>query len=101
MQIGSIHSDLAGLGFTVVKPKTSAFAYYDPRDTNRNGIVSAEEDYLYSLNHPMAEALKRLKAPASTQTSSSVNHNALSSYSRQGTLNASGWTTQSLIDTYI
>jgi len=51
MQISGIQRAPAGLATTVVK------AYYDPRDTNQDGIVSAAEELAYSLKHPELEPL--------------------------------------------
>jgi hypothetical protein len=98
MAIGSIQSGSAGLASTA--PKTLNFsALYDPRDTNKDGIVSPAEDLAYSFKHPELAALKRLRTADATHTSSATS--GLNQYTQKGALNASGKTTNSFLDVYI
>ncbi len=63
MQVGGIQSGSTGLVASIAK--ASGFAYYDPRDTNQDGVVSATESLAYSLRHPDWGAQR---TPASNQS---------------------------------
>ena len=41
---------------------------YNPRDANRDGLVSFAEARAYSLNHPEIEAMKRLRTGTRTDS---------------------------------
>ena len=69
MQVGGIQSGSAALATAVSKVSTG---YFDPKDTNQDGVVSAAEELAYSLEHP------ELAAQASS----------LSQYTQSGTLSA-------------
>jgi hypothetical protein len=58
--------------------------YYDVKDLNHDGIVSAEEEYVYDLTH--------------TRSSSK---SLLTRYTSQGNLNTAANNTSSLIDIYV
>jgi hypothetical protein len=57
---------------------------YDKKDLNKDGYVSAEEEFIYDLEHP---------SEASSQ-------NLLTQYSSTGNLNTTGNETSKLIDIY-
>jgi len=60
MQIGSVQQGSLGLAYPAslgaVNPMAVDATYYDPRDTNRDGIISAVEARAYALTHPQALA---------------------------------------------
>jgi hypothetical protein len=91
VQLGGIQNSALNVASGVTK--RSGFAYYDPRDTNQDGVVSPGEANAYLLTHPEWEALTRLKT-AQDQTP------ALDQYTRKGSLNGSGKTTRGLFDGY-
>lgn len=53
MQIGSITGGATGWVSATAK---AASVSYDPRDLNQDGVVSAQEAYLYELRHPSTAA---------------------------------------------
>lgn len=64
MPVGSIQGIYPNPGLQppkVVKP-SSALTYYDPKDTNQDGIVSAAESLAYSLKHPEWDPVKSANA---------------------------------------
>lgn len=86
MQVSSVQSGSTGSAAAVSKAKSAV--YFDPKDTNQDGVVSFAEELAYSL--------KYLDNQASSTTSSS----SLSQYGQSGSLNASGLTTKSSVNTY-
>jgi len=72
MQISGVQSGLASLASSV--SKVSSSAYYDPRDLNQDGIVSAVEEQTYSLKHPGLDTL----------TTSSTTSSGTSSFTQYG-----------------
>ena len=89
MQIGAIQSRSAGLGAAV--SKASNAVYFDPMDTNRDGVVSPAEEFAYTLTHPKWEPKS-----SSTASSSPLNH-----YTQSGGLKAAGKSIRSQFDVYI
>ena len=78
MQIGAIQGSSAAQLLqtpTTTTTKASALAYYDPADTNQDGVVSAAERLAYDLNHPNLTTL----ATATTQP-------VATGYTQRGTL---------------
>jgi hypothetical protein len=71
MQVGSIQAKTTSL---IIQPaKTANRGYYDPADTNKDGIVSAAEALAYALTHPQLNAHKAANsAPAHTTQVSAV-----------------------------
>ncbi|WP_306590829.1 hypothetical protein [Geothrix sp. 21YS21S-4] len=59
MQVGSVQSGVVAQAF-----KAWSSAFYDPKDTNQDGIVSVSEDLAYILEHPLQQALG---SPASAE----------------------------------
>jgi len=49
MAIGAIQN---GPPASVTAVSQATRAYYDPMDTNQDGVVSASEELAYSLDHP-------------------------------------------------
>ena len=94
MQINSIQNTSASLASATTK--TSKFAYYDPRDTNQDGVVSPAEIFAYDLKHPDLS-----KTANNTQTSAAAHQTPLIQYTQKGALNAGGKTANSLFDVYI
>lgn len=70
MAIGPIQGGAAALA-TV--PKVPS-AYFDPKDTNQDGIVSASEELAYALQHP----------------EQSVEATAMTQYTQSGAVSAVG-----------
>jgi hypothetical protein len=56
--------------------------YYDVRDTNRDGIVSAQEEYQYALTHSGEEIKNQVANAASKQQ-------AVTQYNQQGSVGVS------------
>ncbi len=48
MAIGAIQGGTAALATVPKVPN----AYFDPKDTNQDGVVSASEELAYALQHP-------------------------------------------------
>ena len=88
MQIEGLQSRSTGLASVV--SKASRAVYFDPMDTNRNGIVSPAEAFAYTLTHPQWEA----------KTSSRENNASWNLYTRQGRASDLGRATQGLFDVY-
>lgn len=62
MPAGSIQGTAPTLGlYAHQAPKPGSPPGYDPKDANRDGLVSFAEAKAYSLNHPEIEAMKRLR----------------------------------------
>jgi len=53
-------------------PKASSVAYYDPADTNQDGVVSAAEEIAYTLAHP---ELATQTSPANASSLTQYNQN--------------------------
>lgn len=78
MAVGAIQGGSAALA-TV--PKVSN-TYFDPKDTNQDGIVSASEELAYALQHPEQGA----------ETT------PLTQYTQSGVLNTAGPTSSGAMD---
>ena len=78
MAVGAIQGGSAA--FATV-PKASN-TYFDPKDTNQDGIVSASEELAYALQHPEQGA----------ETT------PLTQYTQSGALNAAGQTPSSALN---
>jgi hypothetical protein len=64
MQTGSVQGSTAPLGLYANKPpKPGSPPSFDPKDANRDGMVTFAEADRYSLNHPEATLLKQLRTP--------------------------------------
>jgi len=70
MQVGAIQGGSTALGAVSKVSNT----YFDPKDTNQDGIVSTSEELAYALQHPEQSA----EATPLTQ------------YTQSGALNAGG-----------
>ena len=81
MQVGGVQNGSTGLASAVSKV---SITYFDPRDTNQDGIVSAAEELAYSLQHPEMTAQI---AP-------------INQYTQIGTLSAVGQTSNSSLNLY-
>ncbi len=68
MQTGIVQSGVVSQAF---KPWSSAF--YDPKDTNHDGIVSVSEDLAYILEHPLQQGLESLAPGGSLQATPAGN----------------------------
>jgi hypothetical protein len=88
MQVGGIQGNSIGLASAV--SKASSVAYYDPKDTNQDGVVSIAEELAYALKHPESVA----------QTAATANSSSLNQYRQNGSLNTFGNTTNSMFDLY-
>jgi hypothetical protein len=97
MQIGSIQGGSANLTIQQAQPakaaKASPLAYYDPADTNQDGVVSAAEALAYSLEHP---ELAILKAANAASTNGAGNLSA--QYTQNGTVNPAAQTRNGFLD---
>ncbi len=78
MAVGAIQGGPAALA-TV--PKVSN-TYFDPKDTNQDGIVSASEELAYALQHP----------------EQSADATPLIQYTQSGALNTAGQTPSSALN---
>lgn len=63
MQIGGVTPQ------TSSSSKTTSVTYYDPRDTNQDGVVSSAEAYAYSLTHPEWDSGSSSNSTSSSQKS--------------------------------
>jgi hypothetical protein len=63
-------------------PNSNADIYYDVRDTNKDGIVSAQEELQYALTHP-GEETKNQVANATSKLQ------AVTQYNQQGSVGVS------------
>lgn len=100
MNIGSIQSSTLNTAFSAAK--ASALAYHDPRDTNKDGVVSPAEDLAYSHKHPEVAALKRLRTVQDASVSLETSNPSLNHYTQSGNLNdASGKVASNLFDGYV
>ena len=68
MQVGSVQSGPGSLVIQTAKAAKSNFAYYDPADTNHDGVVSAAEELAYSLSHPLLSFLNTPPSGAASLT---------------------------------
>ena len=87
MQIGGIQSGSTGLA--PAASKVTRLGYYDPKDTNQDGVVSFLEELAYSLKH------------LGSQTSALSNNSASSQYGQNGAPGVTGLTAASSVDTYV
>ena len=67
MQVSGLQSGLVGVAAPA--SKASGLFYYDPRDSNKDGMVSVAEQRAYLLDHPEAGTVQR--ANSATQNRSS------------------------------
>jgi hypothetical protein len=92
MQVGSVQAKTTSL---IVQPaKKAARGYYDPADTNKDGVVSATEAMAYALTHPQFGAHK---AASSQKAQTSAIHPA-TTYTQRATTNKSTQTQHGLLD---
>jgi hypothetical protein len=89
MQVSGLQSGSTGSTATTAASQTKSVAYYDPKDTNQDGVVSFAEELAYSLKH------------LDTQTSTAASSSSMSQYGQSGALSASGQTMNSAVDTYV
>lgn len=83
MQIGGIQG-----GSATAVTQSKSVTYYDPKDTNQDGVVSFAEELAYSLQQ------------VDTPSSSAASNPSLSQYGQSGALNMAGLTKASSVDTY-
>jgi hypothetical protein len=88
MQIGSVQAKTTNL--TIQPAKTANRGYYDPADTNKDGVVSGAEALAYALTHPQLNAHKAANA-ASSHPDQSSTLNPPPAYTQHATTN---WTSQ-------
>jgi hypothetical protein len=98
VQLGGIQNSALNTASGVTR--SSGFAYYDPRDTNQDGVVSPGEANAYSLAHPEWEALTRLRTAGTLQDQTMASNAFLDQYTLKGALNRAGKTTSGLFDGY-
>lgn len=92
MQVGSVQAKTASL---IVQPaKKADRGYYDPADTNKDGVVSAAETMAYALTHPQFGAHK---AVSSQKAQTSALHPA-TTYSQRATTNKAAQVQHGLLD---
>jgi hypothetical protein len=73
----------------IVQPaKKADRGYYDPADTNKDGVVSAAEAMAYALTHPQLSAHKAANA-ASTRAAQSSTIHPPPAYTQRATTNKS------------
>jgi hypothetical protein len=100
MQIGSVQSGSLNLGGQSSQAsKVSSFAYYDPKDTNKDGVISATEELAYSQKHPEVEILKRLRTASTHNTQNSVNA-SFASYTTKGAKSTTSLAANGALDLY-
>jgi hypothetical protein len=100
MQIGSVQSGSLNLGAQASKAsQASSLAYYDPKDTNKDGVVSAAEELAYSQKHPEVEVLKRLRTPSSHSNQKSASA-SLAWYTTKGTKSTTSQAVSGALDLY-
>lgn len=73
MQVGTIQSAPAALALPVARVSST---YFDPKDTNQDGVVSPSEELAYAQQHP----------------EQSVQAESLAQYTARGSLSALGQT---------
>ena len=74
MQIGSVQAKTTSL---IVQPaKTTSRGYYDPADTNKDGLVSGAEALAYALTHPQLGAQRTTNAASTHPSQGSAVHSA-------------------------
>ncbi|HEX7554827.1 MAG TPA: hypothetical protein VF378_14830 [Geothrix sp.] len=95
MQVGSVQAETTNL---IVQPaKTANRGYYDPADTNKDGVVSAAEALAYSLTHPQLGVHKAASsAPTHTAQASTVHPPA--AYTQRATMNRTSQFQHGLLD---
>ena len=72
MQIGSVQAKPTSL---LIQPaKTANRGYYDPADTNKDGVVSAAEALDYALTHPQLSAHKAANTASNRTAQTSTVH---------------------------
>jgi hypothetical protein len=69
MQVGSVQS---GSGSLVIQAAKTTFAYYDPADTNQDGVVSGAEALAYFRSHPQRSSLNPPSAGAASKAPSGL-----------------------------
>lgn len=98
MQVGSVQAKTTNLLPQSAQPaRTSSFAYYDPADTNKDGIVSGAEALAYSLAHPQLGAHKAASS-ASTHPAQASTVHPPAAYTQRATLNATSPFQHGLLD---
>lgn len=94
MAIGSVQPNTTPL---IVQPtKTANRGYYDPADTNKDGIVSAAESLAYSLTHPHLSAHKAANTASTRAQTSSVHPPP--AYTQRATTNRTASSQHGLLD---
>ena len=95
MQIGSVQAKTSSL---IVQPaKTANRGYYDPADTNKDGVVSAAEALAYSLTHPQFNAHKAANTAASHNAQTSAIHSP-PAYTQRATTHRTTLSQHGLLD---
>jgi hypothetical protein len=95
MQIGSVQAKTTSL---IVQPaKTANRGYYDPADTNKDGLVSAAEALAYSLTHPQLNARRAANTASNHPTQNSTVHPP-PAYTQRATTNRTTQSQHGLLD---
>ena len=95
MQVGSIQAKTTNL---IMQPaKKVDRGYYDPADTNKDGVVSGAEALAYSLTHPQFSAHKAAN-PASTHANQTSTVHPPPAYTQHATTNRTTQYQHGLLD---
>jgi hypothetical protein len=96
MQVGSVQSVLGTPGLQTPKVPIlfATRGYYDPKDTNQDGVVTAAENLAYSLKHPELDLAK----PSSPTFSKDSLPPVPPAYSAKGSLNRNSQLNQGFLD---
>ena len=95
MQVGSVQAKPASL---IIQPaKAASRGYYDPADTNKDGIVSGAESLAYALTHPQLGTHKAANTASSHRAQTSTVHSA-NPYSQKGTVTSGTSANHGLLD---
>jgi hypothetical protein len=95
MQIGSVQAKTTSL---ISQPaKAASRGYYDPADTNKDGIVSAAEALAYALTHPQPGAHKAATF-ASTNTAQASTVHPPAPYTQRATTDRTTQARHGLLD---
>lgn len=89
MQVGSTQGGPVGMASAITKAPSAAS--YDPKDTNRDGVVSASEEMADLLKQPVVKI---------QESTAAANNLALGQYGQSGAMNASTNAASGLVDGY-
>jgi hypothetical protein len=84
MQVGSVQAKTTSL---IIQPaKKADRGYYDPADTNKDGVVSSAEALAYSLTHPQFSTHKAASTASTHAAQTSAVHSQ-AAYTQRATTN--------------